>query len=122
MPRSRDRRQAEIRGHRAEWLARWLLRLKGYRILAADYRVPVGEIDIVARRGAVLVAAEVKIRSDADAAAWSIGPRQRRRIERAVEHFLKTRPDLAACAIRFDAILVGPWHRLRHVRGAWTAG
>ena len=52
---SRDtRRQANRRGHGAETLAGILLRVKGYRILARSYRVPAGEIDIIAGRGNVI--------------------------------------------------------------------
>ncbi|MDE0725550.1 MAG: YraN family protein, partial [Alphaproteobacteria bacterium] len=35
-------------------IAAVLLRLKGYRILARDYRAGVGELDIMARRGRLL--------------------------------------------------------------------
>jgi len=115
-----DRRAAEIRGRWGERIARWLLRLKGYRILAAGYRVSVGEIDILARRGRVVAITEVKIRAGLDDAAWSIAPRQRRRIARAAEQYLQGRPDLRDCSIRFDAILVAPWRWPRHIRGAWT--
>ena len=55
----------------AEGLSAWGLRLKGYRILARGFRVPVGEIDIIARRGRVLVFVEVKARNDLTAAAES---------------------------------------------------
>ena len=48
------RRQAYGRGRRAEAQAAWWLRLKGYRILARGFRVPAGEIDLIARRGRVL--------------------------------------------------------------------
>ena len=44
------------------------LRCRGYRILARRYRVPAGEIDLIARRGRVLAAIEVKARADFDAA------------------------------------------------------
>ena len=50
-PASRRRRKAERRGKRGEGFAAWLLRLKGYRILARRARTPLGEIDIIARRG-----------------------------------------------------------------------
>ena len=46
-----DRRAGYARGLVAEGIAAWLLRLKGYRVLATRYRTPLGEIDIVARRG-----------------------------------------------------------------------
>lgn len=118
MPR-RQRRAAYTRGRRAEGLAAWWLRLKGYHILARGYRVPVGEIDLVARRGRVLALVEVKTRGRETAAAEAITPRQRRRVERAAEAFLQTHRALATLDLRFDAIFVlGPL-RLRHLRDAW---
>jgi putative endonuclease len=112
---------ARRRGARAERLAVWLLRLKGYAILARDLRLPGGEIDIVARRGRVLVFVEVKARADIAAAAEALRRRQRARIVRAAAAFLARRPDLAGHDARFDAILFG---RLlpRHVADAWRPG
>lgn len=121
MARTRNYQSAEIRGRRAERAARWWLRLKGYRILAAGYRVAVGEIDIVARRGSLLAIIEVKSRADLDQAAYAIGGRQRRRILRATEAYLKAHPKLADASIRFDAILVAPWRWPRHLKAAWEA-
>ena len=45
-----ERRQRWRRGRRAEAWAVFWLRLKGYRILARNFRVPVGEIDVIADR------------------------------------------------------------------------
>ena len=44
----------------AERVAAWSLRLHGYRVLARRYRTPVGEIDLVVRRGSLLAFVEVK--------------------------------------------------------------
>ncbi len=41
-------------GRAAEAFCALLLRLKGYRVLARNFRVPQGEIDIIARRGRVV--------------------------------------------------------------------
>ncbi len=112
---------AELRGRRAERAARWWLRLQGYRILASGYRVPVGEIDIVARRGAILAIVEVKTRADLDRAAYAIGGRQRRRIQRATEAYISAHPALVNRQVRFDAILVAPWRWPRHLKAAWQA-
>lgn len=114
MTATAGRRRAERRGQGAERLCIWLLRLKGYRILARRFRVPSGEIDLIARRGRVLVAVEVKARAGFDAAAAAISPHQRRRIARALEHFLARRPDLAVLDRRFDVMMVVPrrWPRL----------
>jgi putative endonuclease len=113
------RRQAERRGAFAEQLCLWHLRFKGYRILARRYRVPVGEVDLIARRGRVLAAIEVKARRDFASAGEAIGARQRRRIARALEHFLSRRPDLAQLDARFDVMLVAPGRLPLHLVDAW---
>src|SRR4029077_9188417 len=77
---SDERRAAFRRGRWGERAALWWLRLKGYRILAQDYRSPAGEIDVVARRGSTLAIIEVKARDSVAAAVEAIMPRQRNRI------------------------------------------
>jgi putative endonuclease len=57
--RSRDRHRAQRDGRWAEWVVCWYLRLKGWRVLAVNWRCPAGEVDILARRGKVLAAIEV---------------------------------------------------------------
>jgi putative endonuclease len=114
-----ERRRARRRGLRAETLCCWWLRLKGYRILARQFRTPVGELDIVARRGRLLAIVEVKARDDFAAAAYAITPRQQRRIVRATEAFLQRRPDLAKLQPRFDAMLVMPRRPPHHIMNAW---
>jgi putative endonuclease len=114
-----SRRQAFRRGHTAELLCLWHLRLRGYRILARRFRVPSGEIDLIARRGRVLAAIEVKARPNVTIASEAISARQRRRVARALEHFLALRPELAGLSPRFDVMLVTPGRLPRHVADAW---
>jgi putative endonuclease len=114
MPVSADRT-----GHRAELAARWLLRLKGFKVLARRFKSPAGEIDLVGLRGDLLVFVEVKARAGHLLALQSLTARQRRRIARAAEHFLKLRPDLRACRCRFDLVTWAPWHLPRHLPDAW---
>src|SRR5438128_6043589 len=97
-----ERRSAERRGRVAELMCRWHLRLRGWRIVARGWRCPSGEIDILARRGRVLAVVEVKQRPDLATAVTAIAPRQRRRIARATEAFLVTRPELNGLTLRFD--------------------
>ena len=121
--RSRQERQrARRRGIAAETLCLWLLRLKGYRILARDLRTPVGEIDIVARRGRTLVAVEVKRRGRMEDAAEAIGRDQRRRILRALGWFAQRQPDGDRLSLRFDAMLLDGGLLPRHIRDAWRDG
>jgi putative endonuclease len=115
------RRRARRVGRRGEAAAVWLLRLKGYRILARDLRLGPGEVDIVALRGRTLAFVEVKTRPDADLARLAIGPAQRRRIAGAAASFLARHPRLAGHTVRFDALLVAPRRIPIHIANAWTA-
>jgi putative endonuclease len=54
-----NRAAAEARGRRAERRAAWWLRLHGWRIVGRRQRVPVGEVDQVARRGRPKAVVEV---------------------------------------------------------------
>jgi putative endonuclease len=118
MTRAR-RQRAFRRGHAAEQRCVWHLRLTGWRILARRFRVPSGEVDLIARRGRVLAAIEVKARDSFASAIESLSPRQRRRIGRALDHFLGQHPDLAQLDIRFDVMLVTPWRWPRRIADAW---
>ena len=113
------RRRAYGRGRRAEALAAWWLRLKGYRIVARRLRVAVGEIDLIARRGRVLAHVEVKARPSLEEAREALTPRQRRRIERAAAAFLQQHPGLAGLDQRFDVVLLAPRRRPHHLENAW---
>ncbi len=114
-----DRRAAFLAGQRAETAAALWLRLKGFRILSRRYKCPVGEIDLVARRGALLLFVEVKARKTETEARHAITPHQRRRIERAAMHFLKTYPGGQRMIQRFDAILMVPGKLPIHISDAW---
>lgn len=114
-----DRRRAYGRGLWAESAAAWLLRLKGYRILARRWRSPLGEIDLVARKGRTLVVVEVKRRDARGLALEAVTPRQRQRIERAALLFLQRNRGLAECDLRFDVVVVGALGRPQHIADAW---
>jgi putative endonuclease len=117
--RTERRRKAWRWGRLAESGAALLLRLKGFRILARGYKVPVGEIDLIARRGRLVLFVEVKARASADAANEALNTRQRRRIERAARWFLAQHPEIAACDLRYDLMLVTPWRWPIHIGDAW---
>lgn len=117
----RSRRRALSRGRRGEALCALWLRLKGYRILARNLRTPVGEIDILARRGDVLAVIEVKLRHDMLAAGEAVTARKRRRLVRAARAVLAGLPDGDTLSVRFDAMLVAGF-RIAHVTDAWRDG
>lgn len=115
------RRRAEKAGLRAETLAAWLLRLKGYRIIAMRYRTPVGEIDIVARHWGTLVFIEVKARSDAAEYGMALEAVNARRISRAASHYLAHRRLNLETPVRFDVIFLAPRQWPRHLINAFGA-
>ena len=112
------RKQAEAAGRRAEPLAAWWLRLKGWRILASRVRTPMGEIDLVARRGRMVAFVEVKHRATAQDLDFAIDHHRLRRVAAAAEalmpRFVRVGDDA-----RIDVILLAP-HRLpRHLPHVW---
>jgi putative endonuclease len=116
----RPERQAAFRlGLSAETRAAAILLAKGYRIAARRWRSPVGEVDLVARRGRLLVFVEVKARGRLDDAAEALTQRQQRRITAAAEAWLASHEDDVGCDIRFDAILVAPRRLPRHIPAAF---
>jgi putative endonuclease len=116
----RPERVAAFRvGLSAESRAAVYLIAKGFRIVARRFRSSVGEVDIVARRGRLLIFVEVKARSRLDDAAESLLPRQQRRIAAAAAAWLAEHPDDAESHIRFDAVLVAPRRIPRHIPAAF---
>ncbi|MGY9002000.1 MAG: YraN family protein [Rhodospirillales bacterium] len=111
--------QAWKRGRMAEPVRAWVLRLKGYRIRARTYKTSVGEIDIIAQRGNILVFIEVKARATTAAAAESIRFQQQQRITRAAQVYIANFPKLSNINIRFDAMLMAPGRLPDHIKGAW---
>jgi putative endonuclease len=94
-------------GQEGESVAERYVRRKGYRMLARNARSLVGELDLVAEDGAVLVFVEVKARhTDAfGGALYGVHRRkQDKRIQWAAQylarHHIKSRP------CRFDMVLV----------------
>ena len=114
-----ERARAERWGVRAEARAALWLRLSGWRVLERRYRVPVGEIDLIASRGGRLAFIEVKARADAAAALEAVSPGKRRRIERAAVAFLSAHPEWSKVSPRFDVMVLGPWRLPRHLKDAW---
>jgi len=114
-----DRKRAERRGRRAEWLASGMLMLKGYTILARRARTPSGEIDLIAKRGNLVAFVEVKARATSVLALEAVTSTAQARIIRAAELWMARRRDLGECDWRFDIVAVVPRRWPTHFRDAW---
>jgi len=120
-PRSRStatRRVAEEAGRRGERLAAWWLRLRGWQILDRRVRTPVGEVDLIARRGTLVAFVEVKTRRNPAELDAAIDERRLARVAAAAE-VLMPRYATAGEDIRVDVILLAPGTRPRHIENAW---
>jgi putative endonuclease len=80
------------------------LRRKGLRILLRGYRTNQGEIDLIARDGAVVVFVEVKSRRQGTPAE-AVTLEKQRRLTLAALHFLK-KHNLLEQPCRFDVVAI----------------
>lgn len=117
--RSARGRAARTSGRRGEILAALLLRLKGYRIIDRCVRTPVGEIDLIVRRGQTIIFVEVKRRAGRADAFDALRADQRQRIIRASEWYLARRADLAGLDRRHDVVVIVPRRWPTHLVDAW---
>lgn len=120
-PKNPERQRAERAGRRAEALAALYLRLKAYRILEQRFKTPVGEIDLIARRGKTLVFVEVKQRQGAEAEGVALAMVNTKRLVRAAEVYLMRHPECTGLDCRFDVIFLAPKRWPRHLMGAFRA-
>jgi putative endonuclease len=116
-----SRAQADQRGRQGERIAAWWLRLKGWQIVGRRMRTRAGEVDIVARRGAMLAFVEVKARASAVELDLAIDERRLARVAAAAEILWH---DLAKPGddMRIDVILLAPGRPPRHLANVWHGG
>ena len=117
---SPDKLRANLFGSRAEWIATAWLLTRGYRVLARNFVVKGGEIDIVVQRGATIAFVEVKARKEFEQAVTAIHADKRRRISRAARAWLTRNPWANGSTLRGDAVFISPWRLPHHEVAAYT--
>ena len=95
-------------GKLGEHLARERLEDCGYRILTTNYRCHIGELDIIAKDGDVLVFVEIKTRKNRplDRVKEIVTERKQRQISKVALAYMKSH-DLWESQARFDVVAVG---------------
>lgn len=95
-------------GKRGEDEAARYLEKRGYKVIAANYRCRLGEIDIIATDGDTLVFVEVKTRGGPDFGAGieSVDARKQRRIIAVSEVYLSEN-NISDMAVRYDVVSIG---------------
>ena len=119
----------QVLGAAGEQLARRHLEQQGYWFVAANWRRPYGELDLVMRDGDALVFVEVKTRHGEHlvTAEESLTAAQARRLLLAAQSFLAERADLSGLFWRIDLVAVtlapsGALTRLSHIVDAVHSG
>lgn len=112
----------KLLGKRGEDSASRYLAGQGYRILERNYRMPAGEIDLIALDRDTLVFVEVKTRtSDAyGAPELAVDRRKQVRMTKAALAYLKTR-NLHQMPCRFDVVAItgAPEEHIELIRNAF---
>jgi putative endonuclease len=112
------RQRAERRGRHGETIAAWWLRFHGWRILAVRARTPVGEVDLIARRGRTVAFVEVKSRATSAELDLAIDRRRLIRVAAAAD-YLAHRHAGPRDDIRIDVILLASRSLPRHLKNVW---
>lgn len=110
-------------GKKGEDLACAFLLSHGYIILERNYRIRLGEIDVICKKGPEMVFLEVKTRRSQTYGSpeESVTPRKQEHIRRVALAYLK-QYRLTDQAIRFDVITVlfqGNQPLINHIEGAF---
>ncbi len=92
----------------------FFLRLKGYKILEWRYKSRFGEVDIIAKKSAVIVAIEVKARTSKILIEEVLRPRQIERVTKSLEFFISQNPQFQKCDLRLDFIEVSKFFLPKH--------
>jgi len=109
-------------GKDGESKAKSWLEEKGFRLIAENYRCPLGEIDLICQDKDFFVFIEVKTRKSLNFGdgAESVDFRKQARIQKAAQYFMKSKK-LHDRPFRFDviSILLGKSETINHIVSAF---
>jgi putative endonuclease len=111
-------------GQEGEETAARYLQQKGYRIVAKNLRSSLGELDLVAEDGAVLVFVEVKARQTEQfgGAIYAVHRQKQKKLIRLASQYL-ARHHLTGRTCRFDVVLlqgtISAGAQINHIKNAF---
>lgn len=115
----------KLLGRQGEEAAAQYLENNGYRVLYRNYRCQLGEIDLIALDGGVLVFVEVRARSGDQygLAQESVTGRKQNKLRQLAWHYLKASGKTGS-ACRFDVVAIlfdgeNKVKRLEHIENAF---
>ena len=83
------------------------------------YKSKMGEVDIIARRGHLIIAVEVKARQSIDEAVHAVNYETTQRVESAADYCLSQQRNASELSLRFDIIAISPWRLPLHLVDAF---
>ena len=107
-------------GGRQEDLACRFLAQQGLEILDRNYRVKIGEIDIIAKEDDVICFIEVKYRESRKygGASYAISRQKQEKIRRVAQWYISSHHLGEDVYFRFDAVLIDG-EAIQYLRNAW---
>jgi len=96
------------KGRSGEEKAAGYLKRQGYQLLDRNVRGGRGELDIVARKGDLLVFVEVKSHQTREQGILAVNENKCERIRSAATAYIGRHPQFASLQCRFDLIILTP--------------
>jgi len=94
------------KGKEGEEIAKQHYLNQGYTLIKANYAIRGGEIDILMKKGKMLIAIEVKNLDTTEELDDYISPKKIGHLQRTLNHFLQGIDESAFDEIRIDAVFV----------------
>lgn len=119
-----ERKKALRFGALAEFFIANILKLKLYKIIARNYKLKSGEVDIIAKKGKTIIFVEVKSRTRQREGDNNevLSENQKRRIAKSAQQFLViNRKKYHDYDIRFDLFIFRNIFDIQHIKNAWDA-
>lgn len=110
-------RSNKIIGSRGEQLAAKFLTINGFEIIERNFRHGHGEIDLIAKKGKLIVFCEVKTRRTETygPGELAVDHRKQKKIRMVAEAYVSSR-DLEDYEFRFDVVVVEPRGKTSRIR------
>ena len=113
----------KVLGAKGERMAAEFLRRRGFEIIERNFRFNRGEIDLIARKGKLIVFCEVKTRrsSTFGSGEEAVDERKQDQIRKVAEGYIAER-DIEGSDFRFDVLVIemhGKSTRIRSIENAF---
>jgi putative endonuclease len=104
------------KGLLAEYLALFILLIKGYRILARRYKTKYGEVDIITKKGKSIIGIEIKFRQNKILTTEFVSKKQINRIKNSLNFFISKNKKYIDFNINIEIIIFANYFNCKHFK------